>query len=243
MDRRIYEYWKRMPDEHKNNDLDFLNWFDIHENQKKSFASGYVDLCFRIIDKDILKIIQNPADKKCLEIGFGAGRILNAATDIFEYAYGVDIHNSFEKTKMFLKNENYKLLKPEEMNEEIEDASLDFVYSFIVFQHFHSIKTFTFYIEEISRILKPGSPFVIYYGENRFNNDDFALVDYDRMSPRSSTLFINPDFVQKSFQDLGFKVMKHAAAAKKPWVSAESCPSNCQRVITGVKQETERWSF
>ena len=234
-DERIREYWKVSPKEFEEDDLQFMNWFDKHRTIEENISSGYIDMNLRILSRDILRILKNPHERKCLEIGFGGGRIFNAACKIFKTAYGVDIHDSFKKVDKFLKKEqnNYTLIRPDDLND-IEDNSIDFIYSFIVFQHFHSMDMFMFYIRQIHRLLKPGMVFNIYYAVNGHTKEDYHLIGRDDIDNRGSSLFLDPEYAQKLFQDMGFKILKHKRALKKPW-SKDDEFSNTQAYIVGIK--------
>ena len=234
----VRDHWKNKPKEFINDDLSFLQWFDNHRTVKSYWSSGFVDLSLRILTKNVIKTLEDPSDKKCLEIGFGGGRLLNAATHMFDFVYGIDIHNCFEKTASFLQNKNYKLITPEAISE-VDDESVDLVYSFIAFQHFDCIDTFNFYLKETARVLKPGKPCVIFYGLNRHNEDDYLELTLEKMSDvRGSSLFLNPAFVGKRCAELGISLIEHSIPPKKPWLDADKVPSNSQAYFVGIKQDS-----
>jgi len=234
----VRAHWKSKPKDFADDDLSFLQWFDNHKTKKSYWSSGFIDLNLRILTKNVIKALEDPSDKKCLEIGFGGGRLLNAATHMFDFVYGVDIHDCFKKTSTFLQNKNYKLITPEAISE-IDNESIDLVYSFITFQHFDSVDTFNFYLKEIARVLKPGKPCVIFYGLNRYNEDDYLELTLEKMSDvRGSSLFLNPDFVGKKCAELGIKLLEHSIPPKKPWLDASKVPSNSQACFVGIKKDS-----
>ena len=100
---------------------------------------------------DMYKFLGNPYDKKSLEIGFGGGRLVNAAMKVFSHCYGIDILNDecIKKTKSIVSQlndiDNCTLIN-REYKSSIETKSIDFIYSFIVFQHFHDINEIYNYI-------------------------------------------------------------------------------------------------
>ena len=106
----------------------------------------------------------NPKKMKVLEIGCGMGRMLIPMSEIFGEAIGVDIsENMIEAAKKHMKNiSNCKVFKTNGSDLSIiEDDSIDFCYSIIVFQHIPEKEIVRNYIHEVSRVLKP---------ENKFDN-------------------------------------------------------------------------
>jgi SAM-dependent methyltransferase len=98
---------------------------------------------------------------KALEIGCGIGRLMKPMTDFFDFVTGVDISSTMQaqgkdylgdlylsRTKIELVDENNKFNVP--------DASVDFVYSLVVFQHIPSLRIIDEYLSESFRALKPG---------------------------------------------------------------------------------------
>ena len=151
--------------------VDFLKWFNGSNNINTVINSGYYDFFSKILTPIIYEKTKNNSKQlTCLEIGCGGGRILNAACKYFKKAQGVDIHDSFDALHKFLssENDNFELGKISNNKIPADDKSVDFVYSFIVFQHILKIKVFEDYISEIKRILKPEGITIIYFGRPRF---------------------------------------------------------------------------
>lgn len=233
--KTIKQYWKQNPKNIKK-DMEFLQWFDNYSNEKEYWVSGCIDLNQRILNKTVLKEIKNTYNKSCLEIGYGGGRIINTAQNMFKHAYGVDVHECKKRVSRLSPskvNINH-LFNPEEIDDKIKDESLDLVYSFIVFQHFDSIETFKYYVDLINRKLKKGGVFNIFYGINRYDKKDYYLMPKDNIQERGSSLFINPDFVQMCFSNYS-TILEHSIASKKPWFTPEEFPSNSQAYIVGKK--------
>ena len=232
----IKDHWKSGPKVFLGDELKFLQWFDHHETKKKYWASGFIDLNQRILTHDVFKIIGDPRDKVCLEIGFGGGRLLNAATHIFDFVYGVDIHDCFEKVESMLDNKNYKLFKQDEISF-ISDNSIDIAYSYITFQHFESEKDFNFYLNHIKRVLKAGGVLVLFYGVYITEKDeDYIILKKDKIDDRSSSFLCKPEFIARSFSKNGFKSVYHDIAAKKPWLDNKTSPSNSQIKLVCQKE-------
>lgn len=167
-----------------NDFVEFLKWFNGGENLTSIINSGYRNLFCDILKPVIFEQSKiNSKKMTALEIGCGGGRILNAACKYFGKAIGVDIHNSFEALDKFMaiENTNYELYKIENNIFNVGNNSIDFVYSYIVFQHILTIKTFEEYLKEINRILKKKSYSIIYFGRPRLLSKrifKFKLLDY-----------------------------------------------------------------
>jgi len=151
--------------------LTFLKWFNGGENVDAIINSGYYDFFNSILKEKIYSYTKsNSKQLTALEIGCGGGRVMNAACKYFGKVVGIDIHESFTLLNDFLKNENsnFELFRITDNKIPIAENSVDFVYSFIVFQHILKIKTFEDYLSEIKRILKPNGLLIIYFGRPRF---------------------------------------------------------------------------
>ena len=149
----------------------FQNWFNRSQNVQQSIVRGYWDFSIHMLTPTVCKLIVAPEQKTALEIGFGGGRLLNAACKYFQYAIGVDIHEEQAYVETFLKeqgNQNFKLLRTTNNKIAIEANSVGFVYSFIVLQHLPTLDSLTGYLEEIHRVLEPNGVAQLYFG--KFNN-------------------------------------------------------------------------
>ena len=89
------------------------------------------------------------------------------ACKVFEHVTA-DIHDNFGMTAKFLNSQAVKisLINKNELNT-LEDGSVDYIYSFIVFQHFEGIKEVIFYLEQIERLLSDKGLAHIYFGKTR----------------------------------------------------------------------------
>jgi SAM-dependent methyltransferase len=152
-------------------EAEFGNWFNNSTNPTEDFNKGYKDFFCSILKPVVFeKTKDNSQNLTALEIGCGGGRIMNAACKYFGHVIGLDIHSDLDKTKVILGkyNSNFEV-KPisQDMTFPVSDKSVDFVYSFIVFQHILKVDCFIKYAEEIKRILKDDGTAIIYYGRPR----------------------------------------------------------------------------
>ncbi len=95
----------------------------------------------------------------CLEIGCGVGRLLKPIAQRCETAIGIDISaNMIEWSKSYLKDvPNAETRLGNGCNlPGVADASVDFVYSHLMFQHLTRFDIVDAYLREIRRVLKPG---------------------------------------------------------------------------------------
>ena len=218
-EKQIYENWEMMPKSYKDDMVQFQNWFDETTSIKHTIAQGHIDFHNKVVTNEVYRILGDIKDKSCLEIGFGGGRLLNAASQVFSKAYGIDIHSCFDTTNEFLKSQNcnnHQLVHYSDTNS-LPDNFIDFVYSFIVFQHFSSISYFHDYIRLIKRILKRGGCANLHLAKNIWNDNDYYLKDDLISGTTNSTLFYSPSFVKKVLNDSNFEVVSEGQMTKSPW--------------------------
>ena len=99
-----------------------------------------------------------------------------------------------------LRDENIKnvsLKKSSGKNIPLKDKSVDFVYSFIVMQHFPTLDVLKCYLKEIKRVLKPNKPACLYVGYLNFN---FRFKKFDELSEsKTITQEITPCYLDQLF--------------------------------------------
>jgi SAM-dependent methyltransferase len=128
-----------------------------HAGSEETFrASGAQDLDAIVLDGVVL----DPT-AEILEIGCGVGRLLIPLASRLTVAHGVDISPvMIEKSKEYLSGiPNVKTALTDGSLAHIANESLDFVFSFIVFQHIPERVPIRRYVEEAARVLKPGGVF------------------------------------------------------------------------------------
>jgi len=147
-------------------DLLFVIAYGNLKNENKFWKSGEYD-CNNILGIDSSrypKIIHNnkPENMKILEIGCGIGRILIPMSKIFGDVVGIDVSSEMVSlSQKYIANiENCTILENDGTDLALfSDNCFDFCYSFIVFQHIPDKNIIKNYIQEVSRILKPGCLF------------------------------------------------------------------------------------
>ncbi len=142
---------RRAEDDHK------LHIATGHSGSEEKFrASGAQDLDAIVLDGVVL----DPA-AEALEIGCGVGRLLVPLAERVAVAHGVDISSvMIAKSKEYAgERPNVKTALTDGTFSHLPDASLDFVFSFIVFQHIPAREPIRRYVEEAARVLKSGGVF------------------------------------------------------------------------------------
>jgi SAM-dependent methyltransferase len=147
----------------------FQAWFNRETSHSldQVIKRGYWDFSCHILTPTVCKYIERPEEQVALEIGYGGGRLLNAACSYFHMAVGIDIHGEHDAAEAFLKSQgthNFKLLQTTGATIDVPDESIDFIYSFIVLQHLPSFAVFASYLRETCRTLMPGGVAQLYFG-------------------------------------------------------------------------------
>jgi ubiquinone/menaquinone biosynthesis C-methylase UbiE len=157
----------------------------------QAFRSGFKDFYFSVLRYPVSTLLRNPENSVALEIGYGGGRLVHAASHLFEKVIGVDIHQYSDFVLSLLKSrhvENVYLYQSDGKTLPVDDQSVDFIYSFIVFVHLSSPMVLERYLSEISRILKPGGIASLYYGRpysyrTRTSKNDLVKIAYSMIEP------------------------------------------------------------
>jgi SAM-dependent methyltransferase len=138
------------------------------ENAQHFIACGHseTDAAFwesgrRDLELSVLHDVELDPTAHALEIGCGIGRLLRPLSERIAKVYGVDISSEMiERARRALADRpNIELFATRGRLDFIPDASLDFVYSFIVFQHIPTKKAVSRYIREAGRVLSEGGVF------------------------------------------------------------------------------------
>lgn len=186
--------------------VEFLDWFDRTSSVEETVRRAEADWRHRFATGDVYSGIPH---RVAMEIGFGGGRLLMWAARDFERVIGVDIHANFALSKQFLRSQgvqNFELIQRDELAR-VPDGSVDFVYSFIVFQHFETLDEVEFYLNHINRVLSGDGIAQIYYGKKSGHGVENVSAEDFRL--RDCSLFIAPetmrDIVAKQFEILSYR--------------------------------------
>lgn len=221
--REHFDDWREQIDRASDLDAEFLSYFDTSDSVEQAYIQGEWDFAHHILKDDVLPLIGEPFEAKVLEIGFGGGRLLAAASRYFSHVYGVDIHKHFPKVENLLETRqvnNFTLLEGNGSNIPLEKESIDFIYSFIVLQHLPTIDVLESYFKEVKRVLKKGQPACLYIGHLPFNYRGMKYQDVQLRSvetTRENTLLLRPSYTKKLLKKAGLSLIKCARPRKKPW--------------------------
>jgi SAM-dependent methyltransferase len=145
------------------NAFHYTNSLRVRWAEDEYFSTGEANVREHILN-DMENICQGvpPKEMRVLEIGCGAGRMTRALSALFGEVHAVDVSAEMiriarvktgDLPNVFLYRNNGMDLR------ELPDATLDFVLSFIVFQHIPSKAIIESYVREVQRVLKPGRLF------------------------------------------------------------------------------------
>jgi ubiquinone/menaquinone biosynthesis C-methylase UbiE len=139
------------------------------------FESGEQDY-LRLVAPVLQKLRFDPADKSMAELGCGAGRMTRSFAQRFQSVCAVDISAEMQSRAqaylLTLSNLRWVLASGETLSG-VENASVDFVFSYLVLQHMPE-KTLVFNsIREMMRILRPGGVFLF-----QFNGSDQPTMNW-----------------------------------------------------------------
>jgi SAM-dependent methyltransferase len=191
--------------------VEFLNWFDSTTSVEATVVKAESDWRARITafaGYDVL------GKGRSMEIGFGGGRLVAQAARDFSEAAGVDIHAAFDRTGEFLASQgvkNARLVHRDELAT-MPDGRCDFIYSFIVFQHFDTLEEVDFYLGHCARLLAKDGRCHIFFGRG---DDGVRVVDAANFTKRACSLFIEPPLFRERAAKFGLKTVEHEDALRR----------------------------
>jgi ubiquinone/menaquinone biosynthesis C-methylase UbiE len=163
------EYTKQMAEEwNKRAEVNALRYIDGKQKKwdSNSFFVAGEEFVLKEIDPFIQQYIKQPEHKTALDIGCGVGRIARAFSSRFGRVIGVDVSEKMiELAKSFHQDKQYKnitfLNNDGTTFVDIEEDSIDYVFSVVTFQHMPCKDIVQANIDEIVRVLKKGGVFQI----------------------------------------------------------------------------------
>lgn len=135
---------------------------DVPQSDAEFFASGEEDYN-RFVRPFLTRHSFHSADHSALEIGCGIGRMTHVFAREFARVTGVDI-----SAEMIAKAWAAGIPRAEFIHGTgvdltgVADASVDFAFSYIVFQHIPDTRVTLNYFSEIGRVLRPGGLFLVH---------------------------------------------------------------------------------
>lgn len=155
----------------------------------------------RDLDEVILDGIELDPSAEALEIGCGVGRLLVPLSERVAVAHGVDISDvMIRKSKAFCgESPRIRTQTIDGSLRHLPDSSIDFVFSFIVFQHIPSREAIETYVKEAARVLRPGGIF-------RFQVDGRWWLAREEADTYNGVKF-SPGEARKLLSGTGFEVI------------------------------------
>jgi glycosyltransferase involved in cell wall biosynthesis/SAM-dependent methyltransferase len=152
------------------------------------------------------------SDKKVLEIGCGLGRLTEFLAEHFQAVVGVDISEEMIRgaTERLRGKKNVMLMATDGRTYPLADGSVDFVFSYIVFQHMPDKATVAANLREVFRVLRPGG---------------IAKIQLRGAPVRTGAWFYGPSFshedVAQLFQTLPADIVREEGEGERYyWVTA-----------------------
>ncbi len=134
--------------------------FGGRDQDEETFLATAADV-LRSLEAE-LRRLPNGASQTALEIGCGPGRLMKPLSRHFSEIHGVDVSDEMIR----IARERLSDIPHAHVHAtngaslaQFDDRSFDFVYSYAVFQHIPSRVVVLEYMNEISRVLKPGGIF------------------------------------------------------------------------------------
>jgi len=148
--------------------LYIASWKDSW-NEEMFFASGEADYQ-RLVEPIVTQLAVTPAGSTMAELGCGAGRMTRAFARRFRSVTAIDISEEMQaRAKGYLKNFiNVRwVLADGGSLAGVQTGSMDFVFSYLVLQHYPSADLIVGSIEEMMRILRPGGAFLFQFNDSQ----------------------------------------------------------------------------
>lgn len=133
-------------------------------NETSFFASGEADYQNLVVPV-LQRLGLDPSNKSMAEVGCGVGRMTRSFASHFRSVLAVDISDEMQaRAKAFLSDfSNITWILSESQSLGLPRDSLDFVFSYLVLQHFPSRDLVAGTIGEMIRGLKPGGAYLFQF--------------------------------------------------------------------------------
>jgi SAM-dependent methyltransferase len=196
---------------------EFQSWFNRSGSVDESLRRGYWDFAVHILRPEVVRGLGDPGTLTALEIGYGGGRLLNAAASFFGRAVGVDVHEEADAVADLMTacgHDNVELLRTDGRALPLPDGAVDFVYSFIVLQHLPSLDVFRGYVAESHRVLRDGGVAQLYFGRLTGRNPFRRVREISDAAVNHVSLEIAPRYAARICRRAGFAVIGRGISHK-----------------------------
>jgi len=134
-----------------------------------------------------------------LDLGCGIGRITENMADDFREVIGIDISGEMIKQarKRLIDNDNVSFIETDGKNIPLGESFIDFVFSYLVFQHIKDRKMVEKNFKEVYRVLKPKGMFKVLIRSDKVDIKKWwGGVEYTEQT------------IGKLIKKIGFKLLK-----------------------------------
>jgi len=163
-----------------------------------------------------------------LDIGYGPGSMVYAASKMFNLALGVDVHlQNKEVSEEIAKHgcKNFRLYVGEGTNIPLADETVDFIHTWTVFMHLGKARNVSAYLKECYRVLRDRGVAVIYFArmnrqkphetKEEWKESIEAEVDMYREKIKKVNqinLTISMEWMEWAAESVGFKILERTAS-------------------------------
>jgi len=143
----------------------FFIWFDGGGDVDGAFEKAE-DVFKRLMLFWAERFMENLDEKISLDIGYGGGGQVLAASKHFKYALGVDVHKEIDFVEKEFRNrkiKNVALFFNDGKTIPIDSNKVDFVHSWVTFLHLGTIEIVESYLKEMFRVMTEGGIAVIFF--------------------------------------------------------------------------------
>jgi len=149
----------------------FFSWFDGPKGENETTDAAFEkaeDVFNRLMLPSAKKYLKKLNTKTSLDIGYGSGGQVLAASLYFDKAYGLDVHEEAdfvmeELNKRGIKDEEVELVVGDGKTIPLPEESIDFVHSWVTFMHLGTVENIRNYLKEVYRVMKPGGVGVVFF--------------------------------------------------------------------------------
>jgi len=146
----------------------FFTWFDGGGDTSGAFekAKGIFD---RLMLPWAKRFLGNLDNKVSLDIGYGSGGQVLAASEYFRYSTGIDVHEEIDfvekelRKRKAIQNRNFALFISDGNTIPMDDNKIDFISSWVTFLHIGTIQNVESYLKEMFRVMTEGAVAVIFF--------------------------------------------------------------------------------
>jgi len=162
----------------------FFTWFDGGETVDGAYEKAD-DIFCRLMLPWAKKFLGDLKNKVSLDIGYGGGGQVLAASKHFKYAMGLDVHEEISYVEAELrkrqggKNKNTALFIGNGYTIPIDANKIDFIHSWVTFLYIGTIQNVTSYLKEMFRVLKPGGVAVIFFTRLIWSKSEQHMPEYE----------------------------------------------------------------